>query len=342
MKRLNTLFAAGLLMVAASCDALTGEPDLPIPLDETMSTTGGFVRVISVESAAFDVFDLAAAKYEFVGEVSDVNNGGDSESVTFYATYVTIGPDGRPAALAEVPIPDATVSVSSMSPNPTTGLPSATFTVTLNQILAAYSGQITSASLKVGDRFDIRWQLNMKNGDFYTNNSVSQSITGGFYRSPFLARANVVVGLPADKYVGSYTFTQDAPAPGGTTTGDFNSGWLWNGAQSFSATLSVSASNALIGRDFSATPFAEYGVSSRDYTILMAMDTQLNSLYATLAGNVTVGLTCGGGGIYYGAVSGGGSFNVANDSQFSLAVMENAVGDCGRQATPITFTLSKN
>jgi len=83
MKRLNTLLAAGLVFTLASCDALTGEPDLPIPLDETMNTTGGFVRVLSVESAAFDVFDLAAAKYEFVGEVSDVNNGADAESVTF-------------------------------------------------------------------------------------------------------------------------------------------------------------------------------------------------------------------------------------------------------------------
>lgn len=341
MKRLNTLLAAGLVFTLASCDALTGEPDLPIPLDETMNTTGGFVRVITIESAAFDVFDLAAAKYEFFGEVSDVNNGADAESVTFYATYVTIGSNGRPAALSEVPLPDATVSVSSMTPNPTTGLPSATFTVTLNQILAAYSGQITAASLKVGDRFDIRWQLNMKNGDSYTNNSVSQSVTGGFYRSPFFARANVVVGLPTDKYVGSYTFTQDAPAPGGSTTGDFNSGWLWNGAPSFTAALSVSGANALIGREFKATPFAEYGVSERTYTILMAMDTQLNSLYATLAGNVTTGLGCGST-IFYGSVNGGGSFNVADDSQFSLAVMENAIGDCGRQPTPVTFTVSKN
>ena len=43
------------------CDALVGDPDLPIPLEETMANTGAFLRVLAVTSleSGFDVADLS-------------------------------------------------------------------------------------------------------------------------------------------------------------------------------------------------------------------------------------------------------------------------------------------
>lgn len=321
-----------------SCDILSSEPDLPIPLDETMSNTGGFIRVLSVTSSAFDVFVLESAKYEFIAEISDVNQGNDAESVTFYATYVTIDENGRPVSSEEVEIPDATVDVSSLDVSETTELPTGTFVVTLQQILNQYDGVISKDDLKVGDRFDIRWQLNMKDGRSFTNNSVSQSVTGGFYSSPFFARAGVVVGVPSEKFVGDYEITQVERAGEGTVSAAYNSGWLFNGQQTNTITLSVTS---IIGRGFSLAPWVEYGIEPLDYVINFNLNTQLEPISVGLSTASSIGLSCGGPPITFGpSTENLGEFNVNDDSSFTFYIVEDS-GGCGFGAASFEFTATK-
>ena len=60
MRKFKYLIASVLVVTTLiSCDALVGDPELPIPLDETLASTGAFLRVLSVESSGFDVADLA-------------------------------------------------------------------------------------------------------------------------------------------------------------------------------------------------------------------------------------------------------------------------------------------
>jgi hypothetical protein len=329
MKPFKSLLSAALLAVTlVSCDVFSGEPDLPIPLDETLANTAGFVRVLAVNNAAFDLGgDLSTQAYSFNFEVSDEKSGELSESITFYVTYV----DRNRVAKSEVAITASTISVSGLTKN-TKGLPAGVANVKLTDILSAYGANLSANDLKLGDRFDIRWVLSMKDGTSYTNTNVSQAVTGGFYRSPFFARANVVVSLPESKFVGTYTVTQNAASS--TVAGAFLSGWLF-GSETFDVELTVDPDNKLVGRIFSASPYAEFGHGAvGQYKLAFGLATSITN-------TVSTGLQCSALGLYFAPAATGGSFNAQDDSSFTFVVTENSTGDCGLPSEVITFTAVK-
>ena len=90
LKLLSTLFVL-LLFAGVSCDTITGDPELPIPLDETLENTGAFLRINSVETAAFDLADLSTAAYTINVEYFDGEGATLLDNVEFYAAYQSFG-----------------------------------------------------------------------------------------------------------------------------------------------------------------------------------------------------------------------------------------------------------
>ena len=332
MKFLRYTLIATIALVLSSC----GDPDLPFDLDESLNNTGGYVRILTIESAALDFANPNEASFRFIGEVGDTENGALSERVNFYARYV----DFENNALPEVPLPGSGVEVSSLQINDDSGLPRGTFEVTLDQLLDAYGSDLELSDLSLGDRFDIRWELVMRDGRTFTNTDVNASITGGFYRSPFFARVNLVVSLPESVFIGEYTITQSRPSE--SISGAFFSGWLWNNQQTNVVTLTVDPENALVGRTFEARPYAEWGPNNapiRTYPLDFGF-------FLTLATEVPVVGTCGGATMTFGPASGSrGSFNPNDDSEFTFVIREFPGWSSGNpcpEPDEIEFTAVKN
>jgi len=323
-----------LIVIASAILASCGDPELPYDLDGTLESTGGFVRVISVESAGFDRGNLESAVYSFIAEVGDNQNGDLSESIEFYVRYFPNGVT-NPAenTFGEVPLQDATIQVSNLSKNEVSNLPRGLVEINLSQILSVYGSELNAEDIEVGDRFDIRWKLNMKDGSEYTNTDVNASLTGGFYRSPFFARASVAFLVPEDLFVGTYTFEQQNP-------GVF--GW-WAFSQVFEADLSVDPNNTLNGRVFTHEPYAD------DWGGLVPIEIPIElGFSAEFAGSGTgvgVGLGCGGPGLAIGGRTDEANFtdlDRTDDSQFTLVLADNVRGGCGAPPIDIFFEVTKN
>jgi hypothetical protein len=331
MKMLKYILGSLILIGLVACSP--NEDKFPIPLSETLGNTGGIVRVISIETAALDVGNLDGAEYAFIAELSDVNDGQDAEAVAFYAAFQDV--DGN--RVEELASPIVVYESSAFSVDPSSGLPRARLSVPLTSLLSAFG--FTAADLNIGDRFELRWELRMKDGRVFSRNDVSSDVGGaGFFASPFFSNVSVVISLPQDMFVGSYTFTQDAPSPG--VAGQFSLGWIWADQQSFVAELTVDPNNNLVGRLFDAkpTPATNFG-----FNIPVATYSMEFGLFTTLAFSLPAGVQCGGVAVRYGtATENRGSFDPTDDSSFNMFVRENTLGACGVPVTEISFTVTKN
>ncbi len=345
MRKFNYLIASLLIVTTAiSCDALVGDPELPIPLEETLDNTGAFLRVLSVESAGFDVADLSTASYAFTGELQDINNGNDVERVDFFVAYQ---PTDRTQPRVEEPTnPIATYTASQFSVREASGLPSTSFSLTLNDILAYLNLNLTDLSL--GDVMEIRWVLVTKDGTEYTNTDASPAVTGGFYVSPYFARASVVQGIPTTIFVGDYTITQNGPGSvfGGNIFGDAAA----DADGVTTITLEVDPSNTLngrIARDVCYLPvFGCFGSDipftffrKQDFNAFTAVDN-----WVSFSGTVDLGLSCGGPGLFFGSVpdEAVSDFDVDDDSSFNFTMTDNRNAGCGGSPVDVNFSAVKN
>lgn len=334
MRKFNYIIASLLIVTTAiSCDALVGDPDLPIPLDETLDNTGAFLRVLSVQSSGFDVADLSTANYAFTGEIQDVNNGADVESVSF---FVSFNPAGTARDVAEPATALKTYTASQFTAQ-ASGLPGGTFQVDLNEILT-YLG-LAVADLQLGDNFDIRWVLTTSDDTEYTNSDASPAVTGGFYQSPYFARASVVQSIPTDIFVGDYTLSQTS---NGAT---FNP--LFGTDETI--TLALNPGNLLNGRTANVGHLPQFGFGVffdinitffrfQDFQAFVAGDN-----YVTLSGRANGPLSCGIGLSFDPLIDANQSgFDVNDDSSFTMILTDNPLGDCGGAPAPVTFTATKN
>lgn len=333
MRKFNYIIASLLIVsTAISCDALVGDPELPIPLDETLANTGAFLRVLSVESAGFDVADLAAASYAFTGELQDVNNGADVDRVDFYVAYA---PADRTQPRVEEPSsPITTYNSSAFSTREASGLPSTQFEISLNDILS-YLG-LTIADLSLGDNMEIRWVIVTNDGTEYTNTEASPAVTGGFYQSPYFARASVVQSIPTTIFVGDYQMTQNGPGSG-----------LFGQSTVFGPdpiTLELDPSNTLngrIARDVCYLP--AFGCFNSDIPFTFFRKQDFNAFTAadnwvSFPGNVDPSVGCGIG-LIFGAVQDEtkSNFDVNDDSVFDFSIIDNRNADCGGAPTEVNF-----
>ena len=333
MKLLKYLTIVVLLVGLAACSV--NEENFPVNLDEVVNNNGAYMRVLSVESAGFDILDLDNAAYIFTAELFDREDGDLVENVDFYVDFTSA--DGT--QLEEVG-PFKTYTRADFTREGSRNLPRNTFTITIDEVLQATGVQ--QADLLIGDRFRVRWVINLSDGRSFSVDDTGPDISGGsFFRSPYIASVNVVAAIPQDEFVGSYTFSQQGSS--NSVAGAFAAGWLWNGAQEFSTDISVDPDNTLNGRTFTATPLAEFGVGSQDYIFNVALANEPENNTVTLDGSVGTGLACSALGIAYGGAPGGsGDFDVNDDSEFTLVVRENINEDCGLDAEDRPFTVTKN
>lgn len=336
MRKLKYIIASMLVVTTLiQCDALVGDPELPIPLDETLANTGAFLRVLSVESSGFDVADLSAAAYTFTGEIQDVNNGADVERVEFYVAFAPA--DRTNPGVDEPSAPIKTYTKDQFTTREASGLPSAQFSVTLNEILSYLS--LTLNDLSLGDNFEIRWVLVTNDGTEYTNTEASPAVTGGFYQSPYFARAGVVQSIPETIFLGEYTFTQ------------LNNGATFNplfGA-TFTGELQINPSNTLNGRiirDVAYLP--EFGGFNFDmpFTFFRFQDFQAFTAadnWVSFPGTVDPSVGCGIGLVFNNVPDNTkSSFDVDDDSQFTFTIIDNANTDCGGAPAEVQFSATKN
>lgn len=333
MKYLKYILSTVLIVAVVSCDSLT-DPDLPFDLDGTLSedATGGFFRIVSMESAALDLGDPENARWEFVGEFADQQNGELSDRIEMFVTYLPVerGDDDE-NVIPERSEPIKVYSTSDFEIGGSNNRPRGTVSITLQEFLDYFDVLDSDDDLDIGDRFDVRWVLHMNDGRTFTNTDVNDSMSSTpAFRSPFFAQVNVVVSLEEDDFIGDYQLSQQS---GGIILG----GPLMNNAMEFTTSFSVNEDNPLVGRIFNANPYEQFGhAANRDYPVQFG-------LFTTLGSNVGTGLGCAGGpGLAFGAASENrGEFDPLDDSGFTMVIAENTLEDCGAPIEEIEFVVTR-
>lgn len=323
--------------VLSSCD-LFDEPDLPIPMDETLDNTGAFLRVLTVESDGFDYLDLENSEYSFTGEIDDIEDGDTVEDIEFFVSY-----DGVDGSAVEEELVK-TVNVDDMDRSEESGLYRKTFVITAEDAVEALG--ISFDDVMIGDDFGLRWKLNLHDGRSFTAGDGSGDVEGGgFYNSPFQSTADVFAKIPEDLFVGEYEFTQvegesifsDSDHPDSDAAGDY----LYNDSESFVAELEVNEDNPRDGRVFVAAPYEEAGGEAvpQQISFMLANDEENNAV--TMDGDVGTGFICAVG-VNFGPESEQISqFELEDDGSFTLVINENSGGDCGISDQDIVFEVNR-
>lgn len=318
------------MFTLVSCDH---DPDLPFPLHETFDNTGAFLRIVEVTSAGFDVVDLENARFAFVGEVDDIEDGDTIDNVEFFVKYVSL--DGDESEEVHV----KTYDIADMSRDEDSGLYREEFEITANEAMDVIDG-FGVDDLLIGDRIEVRWQLNLHDGRSFTRGDASGDITGGgFYNSPYFRRANVVAAIPEDKFVGTYQFTQ-------TNDGSLAS-VSWGVPQvfdelEFEAELRIDPDNDLNGRVFDAAYLGAFGVEPHPNSIVIALANEPENNAVTLAGSFNSGLSCGGPPLEIAPESEQISqFDFDDDSEFTMVIYDNPNGACGGDPVDVIFEVEK-
>jgi len=329
MKYFKYILTVAILLPLVSC-SLFDDPDLPIPLDETMDNTGAFLRILDVETAAFDVLNLETAAYVFTVEYFDNEGQSLLDNVEFYSNYTSV--DGVEIGRTQF----KTVDPSGWGTNEQTGWPSTTIDLQITEINDALG--IDEANNRLGDRYQIDWVLNLTDGRSFTVDDMSPAISGGFFNSPSFTSVNVSARIEPQLFVGNYRFTQLNPASLGPV---FGVPQVF-GAMEFEAELSVDPNNDFNGRVFNAAYLAAFGVAphSNSIVISLAEDTDNNSV--TLPGSFNSGLGCGGPPLMMAPENEQVSqFDLDDDSEFIMALLENPEGACGGSPTLVRFQVEK-
>lgn len=334
------------------------DPKLPYPLEEILDSKGSFVRILTDPKSInsdFNGNDVNGETFSFEYEVYDPENGALSESITFYASYVSTA---RETSVAEIKIPSKTIDVSSLTSNPETNLPSGTFSISYSELNALFDGQqgFNKDSIHIGDRFKLRWELLLKDEDktIITNKDMSDQ-TGdisGFYKSPFAYDIDHTLIIPEDRFVGTYTITQDTQADDKSILSDSTDGWVFGEKKNNTITLK---------KDGDRTRSFEMALGFKSDSLNTPIDTTKFALEftpqlsngggadnVTLKGEVDTGFICEIG-VFHGSAKNDnpdkfnekGDFDFNNDATFTFVIRENTAEDCGKSANEFTFTAVK-
>lgn len=331
MKLLKYLTTVVLLVSLAGCSV--NEENFPVPLDDVLNNNGAYLRILSVESAGFDILDLENAAYVFEGEVFDKQEGDLLESVEFYVSYTAAGGE----AITETSEPIKTYTAADFTRGGINNLPQATVTISIDEVLGPLG--LTTDDLLIGDVFRVRWDLNLTDGRTFTSSDASTVITGGaFFSSPYLANVGVVAAIPQDQFVGTYQFTQLNPSSLGPV---FGVPQVYSAMQ-FEADVTVDPNNTLNGRVFQEAYLTAFGAAPHDNSIEVSLANNTADNSVTLASFFGSGLSCGGPELGIGPESEQISqFELGDDSEFLLVIQENPLAGCGGTPTDVRFEVVK-
>lgn len=205
---------------------------------------GAVLRTVSYPDSAQEIpIGNSDYMFEVTIEEQDQQGGDLLASVDVFVGFRdnTVEPGAEDLDKAEVlfgNIPASSFSAGEF------GLPRASFSASLSELLAAVGLQEADIFQTGGDQFTIRFELVLTDGRRYSNNDNSGTITGSFFSSPFLY-VPVVVCPPQAPTPGTWMIEmQDSYGDG------------WNGA-SLDITIDGETTSFLIADGSSASETLE-------------------------------------------------------------------------------------
>lgn len=309
-----TILFAGAGLLATSCE------DSDQPVDQVVAGTerGAVLRTANLISNELPIGD-ASAGFSVELEIQDQENGALVDQVEVYVGFrdntESIGPgtDVDEALYGTV--------ASSEFTNGPFGLPRFSYSIALSDMLAFVNR--TDADITGGDQFTVRFELVLSDGRRYSFADNTGTLTGSFFSSPFLYTPTVICPVAADLFVGEYNLTVTPDSPIGGTP-------VWNDQV---VTLSVGSTSTQ--RVFEATYLEGLAIGNGPESFTFEM---ICGETIALAGQGT-GLSCSGVNITLGPIGDdvdSGTYDIADDSSFTVVFIENEGSACGGGPAVVT------
>lgn len=212
MKKINilTLFVAGLATIA--CE----EGDTVFDQIVNNETRGAILRTVNFTT---NEIPIGSTDYTFNVdlEVQDQNNGQNVSAIEVFLSFEDNTILAGAADLSKDEVLVESLPASSFTIGEF-GLPRLSYSIGLPAMLSALNLTTTDIFVTGGDKFNVRFELVLADGRRYTNTNNSGTLTGSFFRSPFLY-STIVVCPPLAPSAGTWTIAmQDSYGDG------------WNGA----------------------------------------------------------------------------------------------------------------
>lgn len=187
-------------LVALTSICITSCDDGDKIIDEILATTerGAVLRTIETFGTDFDRFDTSSP-FGVTFEEQDVENGALLQTVEIFVNFVDNTAGNGETAPAEVSV--ATFSASDFTEGPF-GLPRATYETTFADALAALG--VVEGQFDGGDFIVFRLRLDLTDGNSYSSDTNTNTLTGSFFASPFEYQKTIKC-IPPAPVSGNYT-----------------------------------------------------------------------------------------------------------------------------------------
>ena len=318
-KQISILLFSGAALCISSCD----EGDTVVDQVTAGTERGAILRTITVISNELPVGD-DSGNFAVELEVQDSEDGELVNQVEVYVGFRDNTEEIGPGTNVEETL-FATISSTTFTNGPF-GLPRFTYSATLPDMLAHVNR--TNDDITGGDQFTIRFELVLTDGRRFSFVNNTSTLTGSFFRSPFLYTPTVICPVQEDLFVGDYQLTVDPISPVGGVP-------IWN-----NQTVTISIGETSTERVFSAIYLEELGIGNGPaefkFNLVCGKIVPLGGQATGLAcvDNITLGPPLGDD-----VTS--GTYDITDDSSFTIVFAEDESGDCGGSATNATATLTK-
>lgn len=170
--------------------------------------SGATLRTIKVNQANFDFYD-SSSEWSITVEEQDINNGGLFSEIKIYTKHTSEGVSSDEVFVKSIP-------ASNFKTTGYNKYPQGEISTTLDEILTALN--LSSGDYTPSDKFNLRLELILTNGQTFSSKNTSSSITGGtYFSSPFEYSAQFSCPLSdASLFDGDYEVITDAWADYGT------------------------------------------------------------------------------------------------------------------------------
>lgn len=198
MKRIINISLALSLLVVISC-----RDDQPNPIDMDAIQTGAWARVVSVDVANFDLFNLNSTAFMMTLEYKDGQNGSLFSTYNFYGSFLDNNPGNGIISDEEVLIKKATIAFTT---NPENGFLQGQVTVTASEVISAIGA--VNNDIGPGDQIVFREEIELTDGRIFSNANANTNIIGGaFFANPYTHTAAFVCPVDPTLYEGLYNTT---------------------------------------------------------------------------------------------------------------------------------------
>lgn len=273
---------------------------------------GSVLRTVSVQGEL--PLGQADALFTVEVEVQDQQNGALLQDldvlIGFNDNTDDVGPGTNVAEQLYTTVPSTQFTTGEF------GLPRYTFEIPLGELLT-FVGR-TNDEITGGDQFTVRFIINTTDGKSFSNNNNSGTLTGSFFRSPFLYTPTIICPIPEGNFTGTYEVTQ-------LTAGIFGR-MIRDGAVEGTAVNTTTRSYAV-----NLYPQFNGGAGFNDNLVIELICDDI--IFPTF----DTGLQCAPPTITY-TQSTITNYDANDDSSFDIIFVENG-GGCGGSATvTINFT----